>query len=83
MRGRRRIPLIPLVPTGGVNLNTAAELIEAGAAALGIGGELVQVDALKSKKPEVIAENARKFLTIVQQARGRMTSVDIAAGTLR
>jgi 2-dehydro-3-deoxyphosphogluconate aldolase / (4S)-4-hydroxy-2-oxoglutarate aldolase len=35
-------PQIPLVPTGGVNLNTAAEFIEAGAAALGIGGELVQ-----------------------------------------
>jgi 2-dehydro-3-deoxyphosphogluconate aldolase / (4S)-4-hydroxy-2-oxoglutarate aldolase len=76
-------PQIPLVPTGGVNLNTAAELIEAGAAALGIGGELVQADALKSKNLEVIAENARKFLTIVQQTRGRMTSVDIAAGTLR
>lgn len=31
-------PQIPLVPTGGVNLNTAAEFIEAGAAALGVGG---------------------------------------------
>lgn len=75
-------PQIPLVPTGGVNLNTADEFIEAGAAALGIGGELVQADALKSKKPEVIAEIARKLLTIVQQARGRMT-VDTAAGTVR
>ena len=40
------LPQIPMVPTGGVNLNTAAEFIEAGAAALGIGGELVQADAL-------------------------------------
>jgi 2-dehydro-3-deoxyphosphogluconate aldolase/(4S)-4-hydroxy-2-oxoglutarate aldolase len=63
------LPQIPLVPTGGVNLNTAAEFIEAGAAALGIGGELVQADALKSGKAEVIVENARKFLAIVKQAR--------------
>lgn len=69
------LPQVPLVPTGGVNLNTAAEFIEAGAAALGIGGELVQADALKSGKPEVIVENARKFLAIVKQAReGSSTS---------
>src|SRR6266852_4241216 len=55
-------PQIPLVPTGGVNLTTAAEFIEAGVAALGIGGELVQAEALRERKPEVIAENARKFL---------------------
>src|SRR6266576_1747931 len=48
------LPQIPLVPTGGVNLNTAAEFIEAGAAALGIGGELVHAEALKSGKPEII-----------------------------
>jgi len=63
------LPQIPLVPTGGVNLNTAAEFIEAGAAALGIGAELVQAEALKAGKAEVIIENARKFLTIVKQAR--------------
>ena len=66
------LPQIPLVPTGGVNLNTAAEFIEAGAAALGIGGELVQAEALKSNKPEIIVDNARKFLAIVKQARAQM-----------
>jgi 2-dehydro-3-deoxyphosphogluconate aldolase / (4S)-4-hydroxy-2-oxoglutarate aldolase len=65
------LPQIPLVPTGGVNLNTAAEFIEAGAAALGVGGELVQADALTQGKPEVVVENARKFLEIVKQARAR------------
>jgi len=73
------LPQVPLVPTGGVNLNTAAEFIEAGAAALGIGGELVQADALKSNKAEVIVENARKFLAIVKQARAEMASSSIAA----
>ena len=68
------LPQIPLVPTGGVNLNTAAEFIEAGAAALGIGGELVQAEALKSGKSQVIADNARKFVEIVKQTRARMTS---------
>ena len=66
------LPQIPLVPTGGVNLNTAAEFIEAGSAALGVGGELVQSDALKSGRPGVIIENARKFLAIVKEARARM-----------
>src|SRR5205823_4219431 len=64
-------PQIPLVPTGGVNLSTAGEFIEAGAAALGVGGELVQAEALKSGKTEVIAENARRFLSVVQRARSR------------
>ena len=73
------LPQIPLVPTGGVNLNTAAEFIEAGAAALGIGGELVQAEALKSNKPEIIVDNARKFLAIVKQARAQMASSGIAA----
>ena len=70
------LPQIPLVPTGGVNLNTAAEFIEAGAAALGVGGELVQAEALKSGKSEVIVENARKFVEIVKQTRARMPSSD-------
>jgi 2-dehydro-3-deoxyphosphogluconate aldolase/(4S)-4-hydroxy-2-oxoglutarate aldolase len=77
------LPQIPLVPTGGVNLNTAAEFIEAGAAALGIGGELVQADALKSNKPEIIVENARKFLAIVKQAQAQLASSGIAAKSSR
>jgi 2-dehydro-3-deoxyphosphogluconate aldolase / (4S)-4-hydroxy-2-oxoglutarate aldolase len=66
------LPQIPLVPTGGVNLNTAAEFIEAGSVALGIGGELVQADALKAGKPGIIVENARKFVEIVILTRAKM-----------
>jgi len=80
---RGPLPQIPLVPTGGVNLNTAAEFIEAGAVALGIGGELVQADALKSNKPEIIVENARKFLAIVKQVRAQFASSGIAAKSSR
>jgi len=76
---RGPLPQIPLVPTGGVNLNTAAEFIQAGAAALGVGGELVQAEALRAGKREVIVENARKFLAIVKEARARLASPVTAA----
>jgi len=72
-------PQVPFVPTGGVNLNTAGELIEAGAAALGVGGELVQAEALRLGKPEVIVENARKFLAAVSQAREKIGSAKAVA----
>jgi len=72
-------PQIPFIPTGGVNLNTAAEFIEAGSVALGIGSELVQVEALKANKPEIIVENARKFLAIVKLTRAEMASSSVAA----
>jgi 2-dehydro-3-deoxyphosphogluconate aldolase / (4S)-4-hydroxy-2-oxoglutarate aldolase len=71
-------PQIPFIPTGGVNLGNAAEFIEAGVAALGVGGECVQAEALKANKPEIIVENARKFLAIVQQTRAQMKSSSIA-----
>ncbi|HZR66409.1 MAG TPA: bifunctional 4-hydroxy-2-oxoglutarate aldolase/2-dehydro-3-deoxy-phosphogluconate aldolase [Terriglobales bacterium] len=69
------LPQIPLVPTGGVNLNTAAEFLEAGAEALGVGSELVQSAALKSGKTEVIVETARKFVAIVKSTRERLAAV--------
>jgi 2-dehydro-3-deoxyphosphogluconate aldolase/(4S)-4-hydroxy-2-oxoglutarate aldolase len=63
------LPQVPMVPTGGVNLNTAAEFIQAGSAALGIGGELVSANALKSGNTAEITETARKFVAIVKEAR--------------
>jgi 2-dehydro-3-deoxyphosphogluconate aldolase/(4S)-4-hydroxy-2-oxoglutarate aldolase len=76
-------PQIPFIPTGGVNLNTAAEFLEAGSVALGIGGELVQADALKTNKPEIIVESARKFLAIVKHTRAQIASSSEAAKTTR
>jgi len=72
-------PQIPFVPTGGVNLNTAAEFLEAGAVALGVGGELVQAEALKTNKPEIIVENAKKFLAIVQNTRAQLMAAHATA----
>lgn len=67
-------PQILFIPTGGVNLQTAAEFLEAGSVALGIGGELVQSEALKARKPEIIVEKAKRFIEIVNHTRARMAA---------
>ncbi|HEY6182485.1 MAG TPA: bifunctional 4-hydroxy-2-oxoglutarate aldolase/2-dehydro-3-deoxy-phosphogluconate aldolase [Terriglobales bacterium] len=63
------LPQIPMVPTGGVNLDTAADFIRAGSAALGVGGELVSASALKSGNTSEITEAAKKYVSIVRDAR--------------
>jgi 2-dehydro-3-deoxyphosphogluconate aldolase/(4S)-4-hydroxy-2-oxoglutarate aldolase len=65
------LPHIPLVPTGGVNLQNAGEFIKAGAAAIAVGGELVDKKAAAEKRYSVISENAQKFLAEVKKARGK------------
>jgi 2-dehydro-3-deoxyphosphogluconate aldolase/(4S)-4-hydroxy-2-oxoglutarate aldolase len=65
------LPHIELVPTGGVSLETAAAFIKAGAAALGVGGDLVDIEAVRSGNGAVIGERAKKYLAIVKEARGR------------
>jgi len=67
---RGPLPQILLVPTGGVNLQNAGTFIKAGAAALGVGGELVDKKAIKEKKFHIITESARGFLKTIREARG-------------
>ncbi len=62
-------PHIEMIPTGGVNLETAVDFMLAGAAALGVGGDLVDSKAMAAGKVEVIEDNARKFLACVEKAR--------------
>jgi 2-dehydro-3-deoxyphosphogluconate aldolase / (4S)-4-hydroxy-2-oxoglutarate aldolase len=66
---RGPLPEIPLVPTGGVNFENAADFIRAGAAALGVGGELVPPEAVRVGDYAQITQNAREFLARVQEAR--------------
>ena len=66
---RGPLPQIDLIPTGGVSLSTAADFLAAGAFALGVGSDLVDVTALKNGKPEIITENARKYVEAVVHAR--------------
>jgi 2-dehydro-3-deoxyphosphogluconate aldolase / (4S)-4-hydroxy-2-oxoglutarate aldolase len=63
------LPQVELIPTGGVSLATAAEFLEAGAFALGVGADLVNVKAIAEGRPETITENARKYLEIVRKFR--------------
>ena len=67
------LPHIELVPTGGVSLKTAADFIKAGASALGVGADLVDVKALREGQQNVITERARQFVQIVKDARVRET----------
>ena len=60
------LPQVRMVPTGGVNLETAADFLRAGAEALGVGSELVSSDALRSGKVAAITESARRFVAIVR-----------------
>jgi 2-dehydro-3-deoxyphosphogluconate aldolase / (4S)-4-hydroxy-2-oxoglutarate aldolase len=63
------LPQIPMIPTGGVNLETAADLIRAGAEALGVGAELVSAAALQSGNTKEITAVARKYVAIVRETR--------------
>jgi len=64
-------PDVAMVPTGGVNLENAADFLSAGADALGIGGELVSAAALKAGDLHAITAAAKKYVNIVQQTRTR------------
>lgn len=66
---RGPFPDIPLVPTGGVNLETAQEFLRAGAAALGVGGELILKDALKARDAGRLRDLAGKYVAIVRKSR--------------
>ena len=63
-----------MLPTGGVNAQTAGEFIAAGAAALGVGGELVDIAALARGEDAVITERARELVAAVAAARARSTA---------
>src|SRR5438034_5552366 len=67
MRGP--LPQIRLMPTGGVNLTTAADFLKAGACCLGIGGQLVEPKAVAERNFDRIRTLARQYVAIVQQVR--------------
>lgn len=66
---RGPLPQIRLMPTGGVDLNTAAEFLKAGACCLGVGGQLVEPKAVAAGNFERIRDLARQFVEIVKNIR--------------
>jgi len=62
-------PQVKIIPTGGVSLTTAADFIKAGASALGVGTDLVDVKAIRAGEAHIVTERARQFVEIVAAAR--------------
>ena len=72
-----KVPLmqIDLMPTGGVTLQNAAAFIEAGARVLGVGGDLIEISALREGKLDRITERARLYMELVREARDAQNTV--------
>jgi len=66
------LPEIRLVPTGGVNLKTAGDFLRAGALALGVGADLVDLAALSRGDDQALTERARQFVEVVREARAKL-----------
>jgi len=64
------LPHIEMVPTGGVSLETTADFLKAGAAAVAVGAELIDAKTISEGRYEVFEERARQFLAEVAKARG-------------
>lgn len=65
-------PQIEMIPTGGVNLETAGDFLKAGACAVAVGGELVDAKVIKEGRYDVIQDRAAQYLAAVAKARGEM-----------
>ena len=68
---RAPLPQVQIVPVGGVNLQTAADFIRAGAAALGVGSSLVNQKLLDGGDLEELKRRAEAFIVEVQKGRGQ------------
>jgi 2-dehydro-3-deoxyphosphogluconate aldolase / (4S)-4-hydroxy-2-oxoglutarate aldolase len=73
---RGPFPQISMIPTGGVNAANAGEYIQAGALALGIGGELVDIGAIRSGNSQKVTAAARELVLAVETARQQMSSAN-------
>jgi 2-dehydro-3-deoxyphosphogluconate aldolase/(4S)-4-hydroxy-2-oxoglutarate aldolase len=62
-------PQIQMIPTGGVNLETAGDFLKAGACAVAVGGELIDAKLLKEGKYDELTARARQYLEAVARAR--------------
>ena len=72
------LPHIPLVPTGGINAENAAEFIAAGATALGVGSSLVNNQLIESGQFGSLTERAKKLSAEVQRARSGISGLKLS-----
>jgi len=64
------LPQVELLPTKGIDFDTAGAYLKAGAIAVGAGGALVSKALIAAKDYARITENAQKFSRIVRETRG-------------
>jgi len=64
------LPQLQIVPVGGVDLGTAADFIRKGAAALGVGGALVNQKLLDAGDMVELTRRAEAFIAEVKKGRG-------------
>lgn len=62
-------PQLKLIPTGGVTLETAESFLRAGARALGVGSDLVNLTAIEAGTPETVTATASAYLKVFAQVR--------------
>src|SRR6266568_2470825 len=67
-------PHIAMIPTGGVNLETAGDFLKAGACAIAVGSEMVDAKTIREGRFDLIEERARQYLACVAKARAEMTA---------
>lgn len=65
-------PHLKLIPTGGVTLETAESFLKAGARALGVGSDLVNLAAVDVGQTETITETAHAYLKVIARARNHV-----------
>jgi 2-dehydro-3-deoxyphosphogluconate aldolase/(4S)-4-hydroxy-2-oxoglutarate aldolase len=64
------LPQLEIVPVGGVDLNTAADFIRKGAAALGVGSSLINQKLLDAGDMAELTRRAARFIEEVKKGRG-------------
>jgi 2-dehydro-3-deoxyphosphogluconate aldolase/(4S)-4-hydroxy-2-oxoglutarate aldolase len=62
-------PQVKIIPTGGVSITTAADFIKAGASALGVGTDLVNIKAIRDGNPQIVTDAAKQYIEIIREAR--------------
>ncbi|MDI3535013.1 MAG: 2-dehydro-3-deoxyphosphogluconate aldolase / (4S)-4-hydroxy-2-oxoglutarate aldolase [Thermosediminibacterales bacterium] len=62
------LPQAELIPTGGVSLDNVEEWIKAGAAAVGVGGDLTK-EAIQKNDYSIITQKARQFVEKIKKAK--------------
>jgi 2-dehydro-3-deoxyphosphogluconate aldolase/(4S)-4-hydroxy-2-oxoglutarate aldolase len=62
------LPHVKMIPTGGVSINDAVDYVRAGAEAVGVGGDLIDINALRRGETDRITDAAKAYVAQVAAA---------------